>query len=87
MSLFRGFVQDAPKPDMKVEMQRRKSHYSQILAMFQKHGELTTGDLAKVTPRYSARIGELRKTYRIVPQYEKPGEWRYIFLGEKDIEE
>lgn len=84
---FKGVVQDAPQPDMKVEMQRRKSHYQQILALFKERGELTNLEMAKITFRYSARLGDMRKEHRIVAQYEKPGVWRYIYLGERDSEE
>lgn len=71
--------------DMRLEMQRRKSHYSMILNLFQDKHEVTNLDLAKITFRYSARLGELRKDgHKILAQYERPGVWRYSYLGHKD---
>lgn len=73
------------KQDVKAELQRRKSQYTRMLELLQKKGEVTNLELAKISYRYSARIGQMRKDgHVIVASYERPGVWRYTYLGSKD---
>lgn len=66
------------------ETKRQKSQYDKILDLFEQRGSLTNLDLAKVCYRYSARLGELRKSYKIAPaEYLKPGVFLYVFKGAK----
>lgn len=70
--------------DLREEMKRRSSTRLRMLQAFKKYGELTTKDINRFGTGCSSRLNELRKDYRIVAQYERPGEWRYIFLGERE---
>lgn len=73
------------KQDVKAELQRRKSQYTRMLEMMQARGEVTNLDLGRISYRYSARIGDMRKDgHSIVATYERPGVWRYTYLGMKD---
>lgn len=66
------------------EMQRRKSQYDRMLELFEREGSLTNLDLARICFRYSARVGELRKKYKIPPaEYVKPGVYLYVYKGQK----
>lgn len=70
------------QPDLKVEMARRKSQYTQMLEMLKDRREVTNLDLAKISFRYSARIGDMRKNgHKITAIYDKPGVWRYVYRG------
>jgi hypothetical protein len=71
--------------DIRAEFDRRKSQTARLLAQFKKQGELNTADLQRIGTGCSSRIHELRKEgHIIVPTYEKPGMWRYVYLGQKD---
>lgn len=71
--------------DLKAEMTRRKSRRLSMLQLFQKEGELTTKDLLQFGPGLSSRLKELRNDgHKIVSVYEKPGHWRYVYLGHED---
>lgn len=64
------------------ELKRRKSQYNRILDLFKKNGSVTNLELARVSFRYSARIGEIRKDYKIPPPtYLEPGVYLYTFKG------
>ena len=70
--------------DIKTEMERRKTRRQSMLAAFKREGELTTKDLLAFGPGLSSRLSELRKEgHCIVAVYEKPGHWRYVYLGDK----
>lgn len=71
--------------DLQTELARRKSQYVRILDLLKEYGEATNLDFSKITFRYSARLHELRKDgYKIVAVYERPGVWRYMYLGHRD---
>ena len=70
--------------EMKLEFARRKSQTAQMLEAFKTNGELTTADLMKIGTGCSSRLKTLRNEgHVILAQYEKPGLYRYIYLGEK----
>lgn len=70
--------------DMKKEFERYTSQRMRILNRL-KEGELTTRELARIAFDYTARVSELRKDgHKIVSIYEKPGVWRYVYLGKED---
>lgn len=70
---------------LKLEMIRRQSVRSRMLAAFKREGELNTKELLRFGPGLSSRVHELREDgHRIVAIYEKPGLWRYVYLGNKD---
>lgn len=70
--------------DMKIEMTRRKSRRESLLLTLKREGELNTKQLEHFGTGVSSRIKELRRSgHRIVTQYEKPGLYRYIYLGNK----
>lgn len=73
------------QPDMREEMKRRISKRKTLLRTFQKRGELTTAEImSSYGTGVSSRIHELRKEgHVIVTQYEKPGLYRYVYLGTK----
>ena len=71
--------------DYKKELKRRQSQTARILHLFKEHGELNTADLQRVGTGCSSRVNELRREgHAIVAIYEKPGMWRYVYLGRKD---
>jgi hypothetical protein len=70
------------------EKQRRQGQTSKMLDEFKKRTELTTADLMKIGTGCSSRLKELRREgHVIVAQYEKPGMWRYTYVGQKDTEQ
>lgn len=71
--------------DLKQELKRRQSTTARMLAAFKKHGELNTAVLQRhFGTGCSSRLYELRKEgHSIVAIYEKPGFYRYVYLGEK----
>lgn len=72
--------------DVKVELQRRKSQTARILDRI-KQGGATNVDLARIGTRYTERVRELRKEgHRISALYERPGLYRYVYLGQVDDE-
>jgi len=70
---------------MREEMKRRISKKKTLLQMFKQKGELTTAEIMRdYGTGVSSRIFELRKEgHVIVSQYEKPGLYRYVYLGDK----
>lgn len=71
--------------DFRQELKRSRSQTAKLLYLFKKYGELTTTDLQRVGTGCSSRVNELRKEgHAIVAVYEKPGMWRYVYLGAKD---
>lgn len=75
--------------DVLAEMKRRKTKRDDLLEAFQKQGELYTGDILMIAGTgMSSRLKELkRRGHIIIPSYEKPGLWRYTYLGERDDED
>lgn len=73
------------QPNLKEEMKRRASTRQTLLQTFKQKGELTTKEIMNgYGTGVSSRIHELRKEgHVIVAQYEKPGLYRYVYLGEK----
>jgi len=74
--------------DLRTEMKRRMSTRASMLRMFQKQGEITTQELIRnFGTGCSSRLHELRKEgHKIVTTFEKPGLYRYTYLGETDAE-
>lgn len=74
--------------DMKVEMVRRKSVQQRLLLTFKREGELNTKQLEHFGTGVSSRIKELRRAgHRIVCQYIEPGNYRYVYLGNRNDED
>lgn len=74
-------------PDMKLEMQRRKSQRTRILDLLKIGDEVTTLQLQRIAFNYTMRISELRKDgHKILAEYEKPGVFSYTYLGSTDEE-
>jgi hypothetical protein len=70
--------------DMNKEYRRRQSQTHRLLRAFKEKGELTTADLQRIGTGCSSRLHELRaEGHVIVPVYEKPGMWRYVYKGQK----
>ena len=70
---------------LELELKRRKGQTARMLEAFKSKNELTTGDLMKIGTGCSSRLKELRKEgHIIVAEYEKPGCWRYVYLGQKE---
>lgn len=73
--------------NLREEMKRRANRRASMLKTFQLKGTLTTKDLLRFGPGLSSRLHELRKEgHVIVTQYEKPGEYSYTYVGQKDEE-
>jgi hypothetical protein len=73
--------------DLRAEMKRRASNKQSMLRAFEQRGTLTTTDLLSFGPGLSSRLHELRKSgFKIITQYEKPGEYSYHFLGKVEGE-
>lgn len=71
--------------DLKQELKRRQSQTAKILAILKEKGEINTAQLQRIGTGCSSRIHELRREGHIIaPSYEKPGMWRYVYLGLKD---
>lgn len=70
------------KVDVGAEMKRRKSQNEQMLAEFKHRRQLFNFELADISLRYSARLGDLRNAgHKIVAEYVRPGVWRYTYYG------
>ncbi len=70
--------------EIKLEYARRKSQTSRMLEAFKLKGELTTVDLSRIGTGCSSRLHTLRKEgHVILSSFEKPGKWRYTYIGEK----
>lgn len=73
------------KVDLKKELARRNSRKLSMLKAFKKHGELNTQEINKFGTGCSSRLKELRKEgHSIVAMYERPGHFRYVYLGLKE---
>ena len=73
--------------ELRAEMKRRWTLRNTMLRAFQQNGQLTTKELNRFGTGCSSRLKELRKSgYKIVCQYEKPGEYVYTFLGKLEEE-
>lgn len=70
--------------DLRIEFKRRKTTRESMLQAFKRKGELSTREMIAFGPGMSSRLFELRKGHIIVAQYESPGRYRYIYLGEKN---
>lgn len=74
----------AEKKDLKEEMKRRNTRRMTMLAAFKKYGELNTKQLNHFGTGCSSRLKELRKEgHAITTHYESPGQYRYVYLGDK----
>ena len=75
------------KEELRTEMKRRSSARMRMLDTFKKQGELTTAEINRFGTGCSSRIKELRKEgHVIVATYERPGVYRYTYLGNKTDE-
>lgn len=83
--LTRYFTKKTSKyPDLRVEMQRRKTQRDVILEKFIDNEEMTNLELERIAFRYSARIHELRKLGHVFDKsYVRPGIWLYSYEGKK----
>lgn len=73
--------------EVKSEMQRRKTKRDDLLAAFEREGELTTGQVFNIAGSgASSRLKELkRKGHRIAARpSSKPGQWLYMYLGNRN---
>jgi hypothetical protein len=72
--------------ELQMELTRRSSKRQTLLQAFKKHHELTTAEIMRsFGTGVSSRIHELRQEgHVIVAQYEKPGLYRYVYLGQKE---
>lgn len=72
------------KIELRREFKRRTTVRARMLAAFEIEGELNTRELLQFGPGLSSRLHELREDgHRILTVYEKPGLFRYIYLGRK----
>jgi hypothetical protein len=56
-----------------------------MLEAFREKGELTTADLQRIGTGCSSRLHTLREDgHKILAIYEKPGLYRYVYLGQDD---
>lgn len=72
------------KPNVREEIDRRKSQSQRILALLKKlpNGMITNIDLQRIALNYTMRVSELRKDgHKIQAVYEKPGVYRYFYKG------
>lgn len=75
------------KVDVRAEMARRKSQEQRMLEQFKEKGELTTRDLQRIGTGCSSRLHTLRKEGHVITAiYDKPGLYRYVYLGQRDEE-
>ena len=76
------------KPDLRKEMERRKTTTGRLLAYLKKYGEIETAELMDhFGTGCSSRLHELRKEgHVIVANYVSPGNYRYVYLGQKESE-
>lgn len=83
-----SFKRESKVEDLRAEMKRRMTTRASMLRMFKQKRELTTGDLnAHFGTGCSSRLFELRKEgHKIVATYERPGCFRYTYLGERKSE-
>lgn len=72
------------QPDVRSEIQRRKSQSRRILELLKKlpNGTITNIDLQRIALNYTMRVSELRKDgWEIQADYDKPGVYRYYLKG------
>ena len=68
--------------NLQLELVRRSSQTATLLAAFKLKTELNTSDLMRIGTGCSSRLKELRREgHKIICQYEKPGMYRYTYLG------
>lgn len=80
-----GIKKQPKQVDMKAEMLRRKSQRNRILDLLKSGNAVYTSDLMKIAANYTMRISDLRKDGHVIfAEYEKPGVWRYTYIGRKD---
>ncbi len=80
-----GLLKKDKQPNVRDEINRRKSQSQRILELLTSGKEVTNIDLQKIAFNYTMRVSELRKeNHVIVASYEKPGIYRYTYLGQKD---
>lgn len=78
------FTRKTKVENLREEMKRRAGRRQSMLRAFQQQGTLTTKELNRFGTGCSSRLHELRKEgHVIVPQYERPGEYSYTYLGSK----
>lgn len=71
--------------ELKLEFDRRKSKTARLLELFKAKGEITTRDLYTFGTGCSSRLKELRREgHKIVAIYERPGFYRYVYMGQVD---
>lgn len=82
------FAKKTNVENLREEMKRRNNNRQSMLRMFQKRGELTTKELIQhFGTGCSSRLFELRKNgHKIVTTMERPGLYRYTYLGETNEE-
>lgn len=83
-----GIEKKSKVEDLRTEMKRRMTTRASMLRMFKLKGELSTGDLNMYFGTgCSSRLHELREGgHSIVTTYERPGQYRYTYLGTKSEE-
>lgn len=76
---------DTKVEDLRQELKRRNTTKESMLRAFKNEGELTTADLIRrFGTGCSSRLFELRREgHVIVPTYERPGCYRYTYIGTK----
>lgn len=80
-------VKARPQVDVRRELARRKSQSKRILELLQSGNTVTNVDLQRIAFNYTMRVSELRKDgHKILAEYQKPGVFRYIYLGNKNEE-
>ncbi len=76
------------KIDVRKELERRKTLEAKLLFLFKNQGEITTRELRNFGTGCSSRLFSLRREGHLIKaQYEAPGQYRYVYLGQKDEEE
>ena len=69
-------------PNIKDEINRRKSQAHRILELLKENDHVFTQDLERIAFNYTMRVSELRKEgHTIVAEYEKPGVYRYTLTN------
>lgn len=76
------------KPDLREELKRRKTTTARLLDYLKKYGEIETAQLMDhFGTGCSSRLHELREEgHIIVTSYIKPGNYRYVYLGDREAE-
>lgn len=80
-----GLLKKDKQPNVRDEINRRKSQSVRILELLTSGQEVTNIDLQRIAFNYTMRISELRKDgHVIIASYERPGVYHYAYLGQKD---